>query len=138
MPVVFVPVLSCLPGDKLTRELRTQRFYHHLLRIYVEMMRILGVLTYQIEGRDKLKGARLILANHPSLLDVVFLISIVPNANCIVKGKLTQNFFLRGPVKAAGYIINESASDVIAAAANAFNNEQSLIISLRYLRYPIT
>ena len=126
--VVFVPVLLCLPGDKLTREMRTQRFYHRLLRIYVEMMRVLGVLTYQIEDRDKLKGARLIVANHPSLLDVVFLISIVPNANCIVKGKLTRNFFLRGPVKAAGYIINESASDVIAAAADAFDNAQSLII----------
>lgn len=128
VPIIVVPVLYCLPGDKLAQEQRAQRFFHHLFRIYVEMMRVLGVLTYQVEGIEKLNGAQLILANHPSLLDVVFLISMVPNANCIVKGRLTRNFFVRGPVKAAGYIINEAASDVIDAAAAAFDNGQSLII----------
>ena len=128
LPIIVVPVLYCLPGDKLTRERRAQRTIHHLFRLFINMMRFLGVLTYHIDGIKKLNTAKLILANHPSLLDVVFLISIVPNANCVVKGKLTRNIFIRGPIRAAGYIINEEAEEVIGAATRVFDKGQALII----------
>lgn len=128
LPILVVPVLYCLPGDSLTREQRMQLSIHYLFRGFIGMMRFLGVLTYHIEGLEKLKHGRLILANHPSLLDVVFLISLVPNANCVVNGHLTRNFFTRGPIKAAGYIINEEAGDVIVAAAKAFENGRALIV----------
>jgi 1-acyl-sn-glycerol-3-phosphate acyltransferase len=128
LPIFVVPVLYCLPGDALTRERRVQITIHYMFRMYIEMMRFLGVLTYQIDGIEKLKQARLILANHPSLLDVVFLISMVPNASCVVKGRLTRNFFIRGSIKASGYIINEEAGDVVTAATRVFDNGQALII----------
>jgi len=128
IPTVVVPVLYCLPGDELTRAQRTQRLFHRLFRLYINMMRFLGVLSYEIRNEEKLGDAKLVLANHPSLLDVVFLISLLPNASCIIKGHLTRNFFLRGPVKAAGYIVNETADDAIADANRAFKNKQSLII----------
>ena len=99
--ILAVPVLFCLPGGKLVRARRAQKSLHYLLRAYVRMMSLLGVVSYQIEGIEKLRGSRLILANHPSLLDVVFLIALVPNACCVVKGKLTRNFFTRGPIKTA-------------------------------------
>jgi len=128
IPVAVVPLLRCLPGDELTLARRTQRLFHHLFRRYINMMRFLGVLSYEIKNVEKLENARLVLANHPSLLDVVFLISLLPNANCIVKGHLTRNFFIRGPVKAAGYIVNETAEAAIADADRAFRNQQCLII----------
>ncbi len=126
--IVAVPVLFCLPGGKPARVRRAQKSLHCLFRAYVRMMSLLGVLTYQMQDIEKLHGARLILANHPSLLDVVFLIAMVPNACCVVKGKLTRNFFTRGPIKTAGYIINEEAADVIDAAARAMDAGQTLII----------
>ena len=98
--VFVVPILLCLPGGELARSRRAQWILHRLLRAYVRMMRIIGVLTYQIEGSEKLPGARLILAN----------------------------FFTRGPIRAAGYIMNEEAADVIGAAARAMDAGQSLII----------
>jgi len=128
LSIVIVPVLYFLPGDELTRTRRAQRSIHRLFQLYIRMMRFLGVLTYQIDGIEKLQDAKLILANHPSLLDVVFLISMVPNANCVVKGQLTRNFFTRGPIKAAGYIMNEEAADVIAAAARVIDDGQALIV----------
>lgn len=126
--VFVVPLLHCLPGGETRRSKRVQRFFHWTFRGYIEMMRLLGLLTYAIEHRDRLDGARLVLANHPSLLDVVFLISLLPNANCIVKGPLSRNFFTRVPVRAAGYIFNEAPDDVIEAANRGFASGQSLII----------
>jgi 1-acyl-sn-glycerol-3-phosphate acyltransferase len=128
LSVFMVPVLYCLSGDELTRTRRAQRFIHRLFQLYIRMMRFIGILTYQIDDIDKLQDAKLILANHPSLLDVVFLISMVPNANCVVNGQLSRNFFTRGPIKAAGYIMNEEAEDVIAAAARVIDDGQTLIV----------
>jgi hypothetical protein len=42
----------------------------------------------------------MIIANHPSLIDVVFLIGLVRQANCVVKQSLWENPFTRGPVRA--------------------------------------
>ena len=110
------------------RARRARRCIQILFRLFIEMMRVLGVLSYQLEGIEKLQGANLVLSNHPSLLDVVFLISLVPNANCVVKGKLTRNFFTRAPVMAAGYIMNEEADDVIDAAKRIIDDGQTLIV----------
>jgi len=126
--LLIVPVLYCLPGTRADRERNTRRIFHQLFRMYIRMMRLLGLLSYQIEGIEKLRGAKLVLANHPSLLDVVFLIAMVPNANCVVKGKLKRNLFTRGPVRAAGYIMNEEAGDVIDAAQRVIDDGQTLII----------
>lgn len=129
VPIMIVPVLYLLPGDVLVRERRGKKVIHHSFRFFIRMMKFLGLLKYQVTDVKKLQGAQLILANHPSLLDVVFLISLVPNASCIVKGKLLKNPFMHGPIKAAGYIVNEGgAGDIITEAAAAFDKGHALII----------
>ena len=128
MTLLIVPVLYCLPGGEPIRARRARRVIQFLFRFFIEMMRLLAVLSYQLEGIEKLQGARLVLSNHPSLLDVVFLISLMPNANCVVKGKLIRNFFTRVPIKAAGYIMNEEVGDVIDATKRVIDDGQTLII----------
>lgn len=129
IPIIIVPILYCLPGGKELREQRGQKFIHYSFRNFIWMMRFLGVLTYDVTDAERLKDTQLILANHPSLLDVVFLISLVPNANCIVKSGLMRNLFMRGPISAAGYIVNAGdVDDVIIAANSAFEKGQAIII----------
>lgn len=129
IPLVVVPILYCLPGGRIRREQRGQRFIHYSFGRFIWMMKFLGVLTYEVTDVERLKQAKLILANHPSLLDVVFLISLVPNANCIVKAALIRNPFMRGSIKAAGYIINDGdAEDVITAANDVFQKGQAMIV----------
>jgi len=129
IPLFVVPVLYLLPGNKIKRQRRGQAFIHHTFKLYVTVMKFLGVLTYETHGLEKLNKAKLVLANHPSLIDVVFLISLIPNANCVVKGALLKNPFTRGPVKAAGYILNQdSADEVVDAAARAFERREALIV----------
>jgi 1-acyl-sn-glycerol-3-phosphate acyltransferase len=129
IPLVVVPVLTLLPGNALQRQRRGRAFIHHTFRLYIRLMKTLGVLTYEVQGIEKLSDAKLVLANHPSLIDVVFLISLIPNANCVVKSALLRNPFTRGPVKVAGYIVNDDAADdVIDAAEQAFARGDALII----------
>ena len=78
-------------------------------RFFIKSAQILGVFSYQVHGRDVLLKDRgcLLLANHPTLLDYVFLAAIVPDLDCVVKAGLLKNPFLAGVVKAADYLIND-------------------------------
>jgi len=127
--IFAMPVLYLLSGDQSIREQRGQKVIHYSFRLFIWIMKSLGVLTYQVSGLENLSGAKLIVANHPSLIDIIFLIAMVPNANCVVKSKLFRNPFTWGPLKAAGYIVNTGkAEDVIDAAAKVFKKGHALII----------
>lgn len=128
MRYLVFPLINLLERDDNERKQRAQRFIHNTFRFYIAFMKGMGVLDYQIEDRHKLQGARLLLANHPSLLDVVFLIAMIPNANCVVKGRLLRNPVMWGPLKAAGYIINDGTEDVIEQANQAFARGETLIV----------
>lgn len=59
-----------------------------------------------VQDREFFKNlhGKIIVANHPSLLDFVYIMSLVPNSNCIVRGGLTKTP-LGGVIKQA-YITN--------------------------------
>lgn len=129
IPLLLVPFIFLLSRDEQTRHRRGKAMIHHLFHCYIRILRFLGVLSYETHGLARLKQAKLVLANHPSLIDVVFLIALMPNANCVVKSALLKNPFTRGPIRAAGYIVNdESADEVIDAATEAFQRGEALII----------
>lgn len=99
---------------------------HHLFRVFVAMLCALRVCSLEVRGRERLeRNGLLILASHPSLIDVVFLMALVRDADCIVKAALLRNPFTRGPVRAAGYVCNDSGPGLIddcVASVRAGNN----------------
>ncbi|MBI3285453.1 MAG: 1-acyl-sn-glycerol-3-phosphate acyltransferase [Burkholderiales bacterium] len=104
---------------------------------FVGLMRSLGVLRYEIIGREKLeRGGMLILANHPTLIDTVFLMAFVKRADCIVKSRLWNNPFTRGPVRAAGYINNEQGAELVDACIATLRAGNNLIVFPEGTRTP--
>lgn len=128
LSLVAFPLLRLLPGTSQQRQRRAKWVIHRTFRCYILIMRFLGVLTFSVKDQERLQGASLVLANHPSLLDVVFLIALIPNANCVVKGRLTRHIWTRGPIQQAGYILNEDGEDVIETAAQAMARGDTLIV----------
>ncbi|MBU6958796.1 1-acyl-sn-glycerol-3-phosphate acyltransferase [Pseudomonas sp. CVAP len=127
--LVILPVLGCLPGDAQAHRQRTRHIVSRIFRSFVRFMARTGVLTYDIQGAEKLgRPGQMIIANHPSLIDVVFLIGLVPHANCVVKKSLWENPFTRGPLRRTGYISNDGSMDMLDAAADALKSDQTLII----------
>jgi len=106
---------------------------------FVWMMSTLGVLKYQVRGGEKLKrGGRLVVANHPSLIDVAFLISLVRRPDCVVKGELMRNPFTRGPVRVAGFICNDSGVGIVQDAVASLKSGNNLIIFPEGTRTPLS
>ena len=109
---------------------RAQAVIHHTFRLFLWQMQVLGIMRMEVHGIEKLKtdNAKLILANHPTLLDVVLLISIIKHTNCVVKKTLFRDPFLGGTVKAAGYINNIGTEAIVDDCVAALKSGDNLII----------
>lgn len=59
-------------------------------------MKTIRCISVNVENKEQLSNikSKVVIANHPSLLDVVILFSLIPNADCIVKGSLIENKFI--------------------------------------------
>ncbi|MGB0683250.1 MAG: lysophospholipid acyltransferase family protein [Magnetovibrionaceae bacterium] len=72
---------------------------------------------------------RLIVANHPTLIDVVLLVSLMPQAQCIVKHSLWSHRFLGGVMRGAGYIRNDGNPEtVLGQCRDAISQGLDIII----------
>jgi 1-acyl-sn-glycerol-3-phosphate acyltransferase len=123
------PLLALLPGDAATRRTRARATVSWSFRAFVQFMFRTGVLTYEVEGVERLgRPGQMVIANHPSLIDVVVLIAFIRDANCVVKQSLWNNPCMRGPIRAAGYISNSGSMDMLDEAADALLGDQTLIV----------
>lgn len=127
--ILVFPLQRLLPGKGMTRQRRVRAILSWTFRMFIQFMVRTGILTIEFKGAERLgRPGQLILANHPSLLDVVFLVGYVDNANCIVKHNLMTNPCTRGPVTNAGYISNEASFDMFERAAQKLREGETLIV----------
>ncbi len=116
----FLLALTALPVTRLMgrspedKNARARRLIHHTFRFYLWQMQKLGLMTLTIQGREHLQHARgkLVIANHPSLLDVVILIALLPDCDCVVKGTLRKSL-VSGVIRATGYTDNREGETMI-------------------------
>ena len=123
------PLLRIFSRDAVAARWRIQRGVQLSFRGYVALMRGLGLLTVEVQHAERLRvPGRLIIANHPSLIDVVLLVSLMPRIDCIVKQGLWRNPFLRWPVIWASYIPNVSGEQLVQDCAATLRAGNSLLV----------
>lgn len=115
--ILIVPVLKLLVRDRTEREYRMQRVIQKAFALFVGTMKFLGVMDYEIVGAEILQKDRgcMIVANHPSLIDYVLIASRLPQCDCLVKAAIWKNPYMKGVVKAAGYIPNKEDPELLLA-----------------------
>ncbi|MDR6936415.1 lysophospholipid acyltransferase family protein [Luteibacter sp. 3190] len=127
--VLILPAVLHWPGPPALRRRRARRTVGRAFWLHSQFMYRMGVLDYRFDGLERLgRPGQLIVANHPSLIDVVFLLGHVPDANCVVKHSLWRNPFMRGPVRVAQYISNDGSADMLDRAADVLREGQTLIV----------
>lgn len=128
---LLFPILFIAVGFNKRRFFRLSRKFNHIyFQFLVLEMTVLGLVKVHVRHRERLKNlsARIVVANHPSFLDVVILFSLIPNANCIVKGSLSKTPFVRNIVNAL-FISNAIPFErQLELAKRGLDNGESLII----------
>jgi 1-acyl-sn-glycerol-3-phosphate acyltransferase len=129
MGITVWPALRLSTFDRDRGIARVQRAVSSSMRLFAWLMKSLGLLTYEVRGLPRLQArGQFVIANHPTLIDVVFLIGLMPEVDCIVKQALWRNVFLRWPVSLAGYISNTTGEGLVAACVQALAAGRSLVV----------
>ncbi len=119
-----------LPVNTQWKREKAQWIIHSSFRMFIWLMQFVGLIRLTINGAERLRqgGNHLIIANHPTLIDAVILISLLPKVDCIVKQALWSNPFLRGVVSSAGYISNSNPQSLMKECIATLQKGRSLII----------
>ena len=106
-------------------------------RDFLSQLSFFGGSKVIVEDREFFKNihGKVIVANHPSLLDFVYIMSLVPNSNCIVRGGLTKTP-LAGVIKQA-YITNTTEfADLCKLCKETIDKGNNVIIFPEGTRSP--
>ena len=135
--ILVFPFLNLFVRNAEKRNVLSRRVIRASFILFIGIMRTLGVLRYSIKGAERLnREGLLIIANHPTLIDTIFLMSMTHNADCIIKSSLWRNPFTHGPVHAAGYIRNDEGAELIDDCIAALDRGSNLIIFPEGTRTP--
>jgi 1-acyl-sn-glycerol-3-phosphate acyltransferase len=125
---IFPVMRICLHPRKRFQKY-ARRFVSLTMRFFIGIMSFIGVVKMQVDNRKAYSqfSSKIIVANHPSLLDVVFLLSLIPNANCIVNGYLSRTL-VRGVIRQL-YIPNSlDFAEMSKACVDSLHNGDCIII----------
>ena len=106
----------------------------------VALMRSTGLCRFDLSALSALRDARglVIAPNHPTLFDVVLIVSQVPNVVCVTKASLWNNPLLGGMVRLAGFIRNDAPLPLVRRAAAELRAGSNLLIFPEGTRTPAT
>jgi 1-acyl-sn-glycerol-3-phosphate acyltransferase len=126
---VLFPLMSLFPGWQQARQMRARRVAHACFAAVIRTLRMTGTMTLELSGVERLHaGGQLILANHPSYLDVVTLLGLAPTTNCVVKQALWENRYFGGVVRHTGYVSNSDPDRLVDDCAAVLKAGQSLLV----------
>lgn len=135
--LVVFPLFVLVVRHRARRSFIARLVIHHVFRFFVALICGLGLCSLEVRGRDRLRRrGLLILASHPSLIDVVFLMALVRDADCIIKAALLRNPFTRGPVRAAGFVCNDSGPGLVDDCVASVRSGNNLIVFPEGTRTP--
>lgn len=111
-------------------DLRSQRILSRWCAWFEGVMTVLGLIEVELIGTERLRGQGplLIVANHPTLIDVLLLIAHLPQADCIVSSRHADRPILRPLVAMADYLLNDRGPQVVADGARRLSEGRTLLM----------
>jgi 1-acyl-sn-glycerol-3-phosphate acyltransferase len=130
---LLVPLRVVLSREQQRRLARV--LLHRCFWLFVWLMKTVRVLTYEVRGAEKLqRPSLLVMANHPTLIDVVFLVSLMPQALCVVRSDFLRNPFT-GPLLSAAQFL-DSGESFIESCRTSFASGDAIIVFPEGTRTP--
>lgn len=128
---IVIPILFVAIRDKNVRELKVQEFISYSFKFFCKLMQVTQAISYEFVGFEKLGAldkSTVIVANHPSLIDYVLIVSKLEHCDCLVKESLWENLFIGPIIRAAGYIPNTNSNELFNKAQVNLAQGRSLLI----------
>lgn len=129
LALAWIPVLRWRSESEEEWQIRTQRAIHTATGRFLAGAQAMGLLRVRIDGAERLEGkGLLVVANHPTLLDAVVLMSRMQQIDCVTNQERFGNPFMRGALRASGYVPNAGGPAVVELCADRLRRGRSLLL----------
>lgn len=133
----FGPWLFFRFRDASDRRRAARRIVSGWFGLFIRMCEALGTIRVEVRHPEVfLEPGRLFAPSHPSLIDIVVLLSLLPNGTTVVKESLARNFFTRAPIRAAGFMTNNLGAEALERAREELASGASIVIFPEGTRTP--
>ncbi|HEY3598062.1 MAG TPA: lysophospholipid acyltransferase family protein [Paraburkholderia sp.] len=131
------PLASLWPHRR-SRQRAVTALIHGFFRALVAVLQRIGVMTLDVTRADMLRARRpaVVVANHPTWLDVMVLLSLTPRACCVVKSAHWRNPIFWGIVRAAEYVSNADPVELVEAGSRQLEAGYTMIVFPEGTRSP--
>lgn len=126
---VLFPAIRLLSPREATGR-RCRKAIQLSFRLFLAFLSALRLMRFEFRGEERLLHlrGRLVVANHPSLLDVVVLVSRLPDARCVVKRAVWRSPFLGVVVRLAGYVPSLGPHDVVERTVRLLRAGETVVL----------
>lgn len=127
---IIFPIITFIKPSSRMRSLAIRTAIKISFKIFVWLMIITRLISVKVMNSEALKNIKgtVIVANHPSLIDIVILISILPQTDCIVKKSLGNNFFVKNVIKSAYILASDDIENLFSDCEKSLSQGNNLII----------
>ncbi len=124
-----------LRGEKGERFV--QRLIHRHFRLFLWWTDVAGLFHVRYHGFEGLSGgSQIVVANHPGLTDITYLLARLSEAVCIFKPAIRRNPVMGAAARAAGYLSADGGPDMVRAAADKVAAGNTLVLFPEGTRTP--
>ncbi len=132
---VFIALLRLLvpqPG----RAVILRRWAHYLARAWMGWCRLLGSIHVQHNFQPH-PSPGLVVANHPTLLDVIWILSHYPNLCCVTKADIDANPLFRFLARHLDYVSNKDPERLLQMGSTRLQQGETMLVFPEATRTPV-
>ena len=111
-------------------ELKNYKTLQKSWQFFICLIKFLKIIELKIDNLDKISTIKnsIIVSTHPSFIDIVILMSIIPYSTCFVAEKLARNPFFKGMVNLLFILEIKSIDNWLEKTCEKLNNGLNVII----------
>lgn len=139
---IFLPALRLSNrnrGPALLRN-RCRAVLQSHLKLFVSILRIARLVKVEAPGwhlPENMTVPAIVVANHPSALDSILLLAMIPNSVCIAKADLSSVPLIGPIMKAAGFVLTDSPDHIISECHTALREGANVLFFPEGTRTPL-
>jgi len=129
LAVITIPGRRLRGGSISDQQVWSQGWAHLATSSFFSALQLMGLAEFECNDLERLRRpGQLLIANHPTLIDALYMMSLMPQIDCVIKASHARNPVLAGIVSTAGYVLNDDGRVAIDRCVGLLDEGRSVVI----------